>query len=149
MSPAADREILAPCLVLSDGAGRQRAASSASDERPNEAAALGRATAAGPSAGATPTRAAWASLQLAYIVAAAFLGALVPRVQVGSVPAERASQMLFAIAAGVLPLLGIVYSLLFLVVQWGHSMFTPRLDLFRDHPVVWHAFGRPGSPGHP
>ena len=29
--------------------------------------------------------------------------------------------MLFAIAAGVLPL----------VVQWGHSMFTPRLNLFR------------------
>ncbi len=80
-------------------------------------------------------------LQLAYIVAAAVLGALLPRVQVGSVPAERSSQMLFAIAAGVLPLLGIVYSLLFLVVQWGHSMFTPRLNLFRDHPVVWHAFG--------
>ena len=80
-------------------------------------------------------------LQLAYIVVAAVLGALLPRVQVGSVPAERASQMLFAIAAGVLPLLGIVYSLLFLVVQWGHSMFTPRLNLFRDHPVVWHAFG--------
>ena len=80
-------------------------------------------------------------LQLTYIAAAAILGALLPRIQVGSVPADKVSQMLFAIAAGVLPLLGIVYSLLFLVVQWGHSMFTPRPNLFRDHPVVWHAFG--------
>jgi uncharacterized membrane protein len=80
-------------------------------------------------------------LQLTYIGAAAVLGALLPRVQVGSVPTDKASQMLFAIAAGVLPLLGIVYSLLFLVVQWSHSMFTPRLNLFRDHPAVWHAFG--------
>ena len=80
-------------------------------------------------------------LQLPYIAAAAMLGALLPRVQVGSVPTDKASQMLFAIAAGVLPLLGIAYSLLFLVVQWSHSMFTPRLNLFRDHPAVWHAFG--------
>ena len=80
-------------------------------------------------------------LQLTYIAAAAVLGGLLPRVQVGSVPTDKATQMLFAIAAGVLPLLGIVYSLLFLVVQWSHSMFTPRLNLFRDHPVVWHAFG--------
>jgi uncharacterized membrane protein len=80
-------------------------------------------------------------LQLTYIGAAAMLGALLPRIQVGSVPTDKASQMLFAIAAGVLPLLGIVYSLLFLVVQWSHSMFTPRLNLFRDHPAVWHAFG--------
>jgi hypothetical protein len=64
-------------------------------------------------------------LQLTYIAAAAMLGALLPRVQVGSVPTDKASQMLFAIAAGVLPLLGIMYSLLFLVVQWSHSMFTP------------------------
>jgi uncharacterized membrane protein len=80
-------------------------------------------------------------LQLGYIAAAAIVGALLPRIQVGSVPADKVSQMLFAIAAGVLPLLAVVYSLLFLVVQWGHSMFTPRLNLFRDHPVVWHAFG--------
>jgi uncharacterized membrane protein len=80
-------------------------------------------------------------LQLTYIAAAAMLGALLPRIQVGSVPTDKASQMLFAIAAGVLPLLGIAYSLLFLVVQWSHSMFTPRLNLFRDHPAVWHAFG--------
>jgi hypothetical protein len=64
-------------------------------------------------------------LQLTYIAAAAILGTLLPRVQVGSVPTDKASQMLFAIAAGVLPLLGIMYSLLFLVVQWSHSMFTP------------------------
>ena len=58
-------------------------------------------------------------LQLLYIASAAGLGALLPRVQLGSVPTDKTSQMLFAIAAGVLPLLGIVYSLLFLVVQWS------------------------------
>jgi uncharacterized membrane protein len=115
-------------------------ASSEADGHPTSAAAgdrwrpLGRAL-------ARRRRVSLSLVQLTYIAAAAILGALLPRIQVGSVPADKASQMLFAIAAGVLPLLGIVYSLLFLVVQWGRSMFTPRLNLFRDHPVVWHAFG--------
>jgi hypothetical protein len=37
-------------------------------------------------------------VQLAYIAAAAILGVLLPRIQVGSVPANKASQLLFAIA---------------------------------------------------
>jgi hypothetical protein len=60
-------------------------------------------------------------IQLTYIAAAAILGALLSRIQVGSVPANKATQLLFAIALGVLPLMGIAYSLLFLVVQWGAS----------------------------
>jgi hypothetical protein len=50
-------------------------------------------------------------LQLGYLAAAAIVGALLPRIQVGSVPADKVSQMLFAIAAGVLPLVAVVYSL--------------------------------------
>jgi uncharacterized membrane protein len=80
-------------------------------------------------------------LQLAYIAAAAIFGVLLPRIQVGSASADRTSQFLFAIALGVLPLVGLAYGLLFLVVQWSQSMFTPRLNLFRDHPLLWHAFG--------
>jgi uncharacterized membrane protein len=47
------------------------------------------------------------------------------------------------LAAGfsVVTFIGIVYSLLFLVVQFGSTAFTPRLNLFRDAPIVWHAFG--------
>ena len=38
-------------------------------------------------------------LQLGYLAAAAIVGALLPWIQVGSVPADKVSQMLFAIAA--------------------------------------------------
>jgi uncharacterized membrane protein len=36
--------------------------------------------------------------------------------------------------------IGIVFSLLFLVVQFASTTFTPRLNLFRDDPIVWRAF---------
>jgi uncharacterized membrane protein len=44
--------------------------------------------------------------------------------------AERtpAAQMLFAIGASLVTFIGVVFSLLFLVVQFGSSTFTPRLD---------------------
>ncbi len=48
--------------------------------------------------------------------------------------------MLVAVGAGFVPFIGIVYSMLFLVVQFGSTTFTPRLNLFRDDPLVWHAF---------
>ena len=37
--------------------------------------------------------------------------------------------------------IGVVFSLLFLVVQFGTTTFTPRLNLFHSSPIVWHAFG--------
>lgn len=48
--------------------------------------------------------------------------------------------MLVAVGAGFVPFIGIVYSMLFVVVQFGSTTFTPRLNLFRDDPIVWHAF---------
>jgi uncharacterized membrane protein len=48
--------------------------------------------------------------------------------------------MLVAVGAGFVPFIGFVYSMLFLVVQFGSTTFTPRLNLFRDDPIVWHAF---------
>jgi uncharacterized membrane protein len=45
-----------------------------------------------------------------------------------------------AVGAGFVPFIGIVYSMLFLVVQFGSTTFTPRLNLFRDDPIVWHGF---------
>jgi len=41
----------------------------------------------------------------------------------------------------VLGLVSIIFSLLFLVVQWAFSSLSPRLNLFRDDPIVWRTFG--------
>ena len=57
-----------------------------------------------------------------------------------SVPANRATEMLVAVGAGFVPFIGIVYSMLFLVVQFGATTYTPRLNLFRDDPIVWRSF---------
>jgi uncharacterized membrane protein len=80
-------------------------------------------------------------VQVVYVVTAVVLGLVVPRISVGaSVPASRATEMLVAVGAGFVPFIGIVYSMLFLVVQFGSTTYTPRLNLFRDDPIVWHAF---------
>lgn len=80
-------------------------------------------------------------VQLVYVGAAVVLGVLVPEISVGvSVPTSRATEMLVAVGAGFVPFIGIVYSMLFLVVQFGATTYTPRLNLFRDDPIVWHAF---------
>jgi len=80
-------------------------------------------------------------VQLVYLAVAIALGVLIPRISVGvSVPASRATEMLVAVGAGFVPFIGIVYSMLFLVVEFGSTTFTPRLNLFRDDPIVWHGF---------
>jgi uncharacterized membrane protein len=48
--------------------------------------------------------------------------------------------MLVAIGFGVLGIVTVIFSLLFLVVQWAAGTFTPRLTLFRDAPIVWRTF---------
>ena len=80
-------------------------------------------------------------VQLVYIGAAVVLGVVVPQISVGSsVSTSRVTEMLVAVGAGFVPFIGIVYSMLFLVVQFGSTTYTPRLNLFRDNPIVWHAF---------
>ena len=79
--------------------------------------------------------------QLVYVLAGVALGLLLPRITVGfTVPQAEAAQMLFAVGAGLLTFIGVVFSLLFLVVQFGSTTFTPRLNLFHGAPIVWHAF---------
>jgi uncharacterized membrane protein len=81
-------------------------------------------------------------VQLIYVLAAVGLGFVVPRIPVGfTVASGRTIDSLLAVGAGIVTFIGIVYSLLFLVVQFGSTTFTPRLNLFRDAPIVWHAFG--------
>jgi len=57
------------------------------------------------------------------------------------VSSVRVSEALVAVGFGVLGLVSIIFSLLFLVVQWAFSSLSPRLNLFRDDPIVWRTFG--------
>jgi len=81
-------------------------------------------------------------LQLLCAVAGLVLGLLLPRITVAStVSSVRVSEALVAVGFGVLGLVSIIFSLLFLVVQWAFSSLSPRLNLFRDDPIVWRTFG--------
>lgn len=89
-----------------------------------------------------PTRAMRRGLsQIVCAVAGLALGLVAPMVAVGpEVEAGRVVSLLFTIGFGVISLVSIIYSMLFLVVQFSASTFTPRLGLFRDEPIVWRAF---------
>ena len=80
-------------------------------------------------------------VQLLGAITAIGLAFLVPQIPIGfEIPASRAIEMLISVAAATVTFIGIVYSLLFLVVQFGSTTFTPRLNLFRDDPVLWRTF---------
>jgi uncharacterized membrane protein len=80
-------------------------------------------------------------VQLLYVVVAVALGLVVPRIPIGfTVSSGRVVDSLLSVGVGIVTFIGLVYSLLFLVVQFGSTTFTPRLNLFRDAPIVWHAF---------
>jgi uncharacterized membrane protein len=80
-------------------------------------------------------------LQLLCAVAGLGLGLLLPRITVEStVASTRVSEALVAVGFGVLGLVSVIFSLLFLVVQWAFGSLSPRLNLFRDDPIVWRTF---------
>jgi uncharacterized membrane protein len=70
------------------------------------------------------------------------LGLIVPQIPIGfTTPSARTTEALVVAGTGVVTFIGVVYSLLFLVVQFGATTFTPRLNLFRDARIVGHSFG--------
>jgi uncharacterized membrane protein len=80
-------------------------------------------------------------VQLIFVAIAIALGVLLPGLDVGfRIPSNRAVQILISVAGGTVAFIGIVFSLLFVVVQFSATTFTPRLNLFRDAPIVWRAF---------
>jgi len=82
-----------------------------------------------------------AGVQAVGVLAAAGLGLLVPGLSVGAtVESPRVIELLVAVGASFVPVIAIIYSLLFLVLQFRSAAFTPRLNLFRDSPIVWRAF---------
>jgi uncharacterized membrane protein len=81
-------------------------------------------------------------VQLRCVVAGLGLGLLLPRITAApTVASTRVTDALVGVGFGVLGLVSIIFSLLFLVVQWAFSSLSPRLNLFRDDPIVWRTFG--------
>ena len=80
-------------------------------------------------------------VQLLYALAGLGLGLLLPRITTdATVASTRVTDTLIAAGFGVLGLVTVIFSLLFLVVQWAFSSLSPRLNLFRDDPIVWRTF---------
>ena len=80
-------------------------------------------------------------VQLLCALAGLVLGLLLPRITFDStVASTRVTDALVAVGFGVLGLVTVIFSLLFLVVQWAFSSLSPRLTLFRDDPIVWRTF---------
>ena len=90
-----------------------------------------------------PQRRLRASLvQLLCALAGLGLGLLLPRITAEStVASTRVTDALVTVGFGVLGLVTVIFSLLFLVVQWAFTSLSPRLNLFRDDPIVWRTFG--------
>ncbi|MFD4180465.1 DUF2254 family protein [Rhodococcus sp. NPDC058514] len=79
--------------------------------------------------------------QLLLILAGLGLGLVVPTITRGpEVPARQVTDLLVTVGLGLLGAIAVIFSLLFLVVQWAATNFTPRLTLFRDDPIVWRTF---------
>ena len=80
-------------------------------------------------------------VQLLCALAGLGLGLLLPRITFEStVASSRVTDALVAVGFGILGLVTVIFSLLFLVVQWAFTSLSPRLNLFRDDPIVWRTF---------
>src|SRR5262245_29034856 len=80
-------------------------------------------------------------VQLIAVLVALILGLTLPRISGGAtLDTGAVTQLLVGLAAALIPFMGVVFSLLFLVVQFGATNWTPRLNLFRDNPIVWRSF---------
>jgi len=80
-------------------------------------------------------------VQLLCALAGLGLGLLLPRITLDTtVASTRVTETLVAVGFGVLGLVTVIFSLLFLVVQWAFTSLSPRLNLFRDDPIVWRTF---------
>ena len=74
-------------------------------------------------------------------VAGVALGLVVPSISSGpQIDVAGIQPLLVALGGGLVSFIALVFSLLFLVVQYGSTTFTPRLTLFRDDPLVWRTF---------
>lgn len=78
-------------------------------------------------------------VQLLYVCIAIAAGLLVPLIDVGPrIHTPEAVSLMAGVTAGLLALTGIVFALLFLVLQFAATAQSPRLQLFREKRLVWH-----------
>jgi uncharacterized membrane protein len=84
-----------------------------------------------------------------YAIAALILGVILPRIETGFLPrwsssmtVSAATAIYSAVATGMITLTGIVFSLVFVMVQFSSVAYSPRLVLWisRD-PLIFHALG--------
>jgi uncharacterized membrane protein len=79
--------------------------------------------------------------QLLFVAVGLVGGIFVPKITVSPmVPSGKITDLLFTAGVTVISLVTVIYSLLFLVVQWVSGAFSMRLALFRDNPIVWWTF---------
>jgi uncharacterized membrane protein len=80
-------------------------------------------------------------VQLLGALAGAALGLLLPLLRVPpTVPADKVSGGLITLGFGLLSVISVIFSLLYLVAQWAFANFTPRLSSFVDEPIIWRSF---------
>lgn len=91
---------------------------------------------------ATPRRGLRAGLsQLAGLAVGLALGLTLPRITSGpQADATRTAEVLSVVGIAILGVASLIFSLLFLVVQWVAGNFSHRLALFRTDPLVWRVF---------
>jgi uncharacterized membrane protein len=76
------------------------------------------------------------------LLAGVALGLLIPRFTTdATVAGAKVSSMLTSASAALLGLVSVIYSLLFVVVQFVFTSLSPRLTAFRDARIVWRTFG--------
>jgi len=81
-------------------------------------------------------------VQLLYVCVGIAAGLVVPTLEIGpEIHSADAVSLIAGVSAGLLALTGIVFALLFLVVQFAATSQSPRLNLFRDSRLVWHTLG--------
>jgi uncharacterized membrane protein len=79
--------------------------------------------------------------QLLVGTTALVLGLVLPKIDRGPQISTGAAQpFLFAVAGGLITFIALVFSLLFLMIQYATTTFSPRLTIFRDDRRVWRAF---------
>jgi len=80
-------------------------------------------------------------VQLLFVVAGLVAGIFVPKITLSPlVSSGRIVDLLFTAGVTVISLVTVIYSLLFLVVEWVSGAFSMRLAFFREDPIVWRAF---------
>lgn len=93
------------------------------------------------------TEAIWV-VPIIYILLALILGIILPKID-GVLSGQRsyfspgtATSLLSAISSGMIAFTGFVFSMLFVIVQFGSSAYTPRLArYFLQDPIIAHSLG--------